>query len=126
MSDLLYTDIAAFVPHENVLICHNGIPDIDRKPQRITHKQVQVLFLSNLIRSKGVLTLLDALVLLKQNDVHCVIAGAPGDISAEQLQSEIQSRGIQYVVSYVGRADAKQKMVLFEQSDIFVHPRCVW
>lgn len=122
LSDLLYSDIAAFVPHDRVMICPNGIPDIDRPTHRIPHECPQVLFLSNLIRSKGVLTLLDALALLKQYDIHCVIAGAPGDISAEQLQHEIEGRGIQYLVSYVGRADAEQKLVLFEQSDIFVHP----
>lgn len=122
LSDLLYSDIAAFVPHDRAMICPNGIPDIDRLTHRILHEHPQVLFLSNLIRSKGVMTLLDALALLKQYDIHCVIAGAPGDISKEQLQVEIQRRGIQHMVNYVGRADSEQKLVLFEQSDMFVHP----
>lgn len=122
LSDLLYSDIAAFVPHDRVMICPNGIPDIDRPTHRIPHECPQVLFLSNLIRSKGVLTLLDALALLKQYDLHCVIAGAPGDISVEQLQIEIRHRGIQNMVNYVGHANSEQKSVLFEQSDMFVHP----
>lgn len=122
LSDLLYPDIASFVSHDNILICPNGIPDVGRQEKHDSKEKAQVLFLSNLIRSKGVITLLDALALLKQNDIHCVIAGAPGDISAGQLQAEIQSKNIQHLVSYVGRADAEQKIVLFEQSTIFVHP----
>lgn len=122
LSDLLYPDVAAFVPHDKVLRCPNGIPDIDKSKSPIQHKNAQVLFLSNLIRSKGILTLLDALALLKQYDFHCVIAGAPGDISADQLQYEIQNRNIQHMVSYFGRANTEQKLSLFDQSDIFVHP----
>lgn len=122
LSDLLYSDIAKFVPHDRVLICPNGIPDIDKPIKHDSQEKVQVLFLSNLIRSKGVLTLLDAIALLKTKEIHCVIAGAPGDISVEQLRFEVQSRGIQHKVSYVGRVNEEQKLNLFEESDIFVHP----
>lgn len=122
LSDLLYSDIAAFVPREKVVICPNGIPDVDRPIQRNQQDKVQVLFLSNLIRSKGIMTLLDALELLNKDEIFCIIAGAPGDVSEIQLQSEILKRGLQDVVTYIGRVNTEQKRSLFAKTNIFVHP----
>jgi hypothetical protein len=63
LSERLYPDIEKIVPRENVVICPNGI----RRWLRIQKKnndKPRLLFLSNLIESKGVLVLLDALELL--------------------------------------------------------------
>ena len=122
LSDLLYSDIAAFVPREKVAICPNGIPDIDKPILQVQQDKVQILFLSNLIRSKGIMTLLDALELLNKDEICCIIAGAPGDVSEVQLQSEILKRGLQDVVTYIGRVNAEQKKSLYAKTNIFVHP----
>ena len=123
LSELLYPDISSYVSQERVMICPNGIPDSNCSLQKTKrgHK-LQILFLSNLISSKGILTLLDALVLMKNENIHCSIAGAPGDISVSRLQTEIERRGIQDMVTYHGATDADQKLALFGQTDIFAFP----
>lgn len=123
LSELLYQDIASYVPHDKVMICPNGIPDIDVQGGDVAEKDgFQVLFLTNLIRSKGVFTLLDACALLKHKNLRCCIAGAPGDISVAQLQEEMLRRNIQDVVTYVGEVNAEQKLRLLSRADIFVLP----
>lgn len=122
LSDLLYPDIASFVPKDEVMICPNGIPDIDKFPKHTPISKLRILFLSNLIRSKGLYTLLDALSMMKDKTIHCHIAGAPGDVSVEQLQVEIQNRNLQTIVTYHGFVNAEQKSHLLKQTDVFVFP----
>lgn len=63
----LYPDIKKIVEKDQILICSNGIPDTlqeeleAKRNNRIPH----LLFLSNLMVSKGVIVLLDALEILK-------------------------------------------------------------
>ena len=64
------------------------------------------LSISNLNTSKGTFVLLDAAeILLKQtSDFHVHFVGAStADISEDRMQLEIESRGLQQVVTYHGR-----------------------
>ena len=56
----LYPDIERVVNREQIMICHNGIIDMNiNEPSAERHDDVpHILFLSNLIISKGVLVLL--------------------------------------------------------------------
>lgn len=123
LSKLLYPDISTFVPRERVMICANGIPRSDELPKHSSQQdRLNVLFLSNLLRSKGLFTLLDALAMLKGENICCDIAGAPGDVSIAQLHMAIQERGIESFVEYKGFADQNLKSQLFSWADIFVFP----
>ena len=67
LADCLYEDIKKYVKPSQVIICPNGIKDEHPGmiPKR-TNSIPQMLFLSNLITSKGVVVLLDACKILKE------------------------------------------------------------
>ena len=76
LAESLYQDVAKYVDRKDVLICPNGIPfDKGYEPATRRHNAVPpILFLSNLIESKGVLVLLDALKILKEEATQSHIA----------------------------------------------------
>lgn len=125
LSDRLYNDISNYVARKDVHICPNGIPVIEKdfivskKPE-----YVSLLFLSNLIESKGILILLHALQIVKDTNAqfHLNIAGGEGDINAELLISTIKSLGLQNQVSYLGKQYGKDKSRLLSATDIFIFP----
>lgn len=128
LSEYLYPDIEKYVPRERVYICPNGIPDqmsSTVESQRKSHDEpVQLLFLSNLIESKGVFVLLGACLVLKEKGLSfkCVLVGDEGDISADHLNKEIEKLGLEKEVAYVGTKYHKEKEEVITASDIFVHP----
>ena len=71
LSKYLYPDVQKYVPENHIHYCPNGLPDIRFKTQNKDHEilnnnhpvgtnEVEILFLSNLIESKGVFVLLEA------------------------------------------------------------------
>lgn len=83
------------------------------------------LSISNLNTSKGTFVLLDAAELLLKltADFHVHFVGAPtAEISEERMQHEIDSRGLQKVVTYHGRQYGEDKEARFAEADCFVHP----
>lgn len=83
------------------------------------------LSISNLNTSKGSFVLLDAAELLLKvtTDFHVHFVGAPtAEISAERMQQEIESRGLQEIVTYHGRQYGEDKESRFAEADCFVHP----
>ncbi|MEI6680034.1 MAG: glycosyltransferase family 4 protein [Mariniphaga sp.] len=136
LSKNLYPDIQKYVPEERVHICANGVGAKDnsqwsmvnekrkgRKGERES-KTVEILFLSNLIESKGVLVLLEACPLLKNKGLgfHCTFVGGEGDISEQLLHSKIEQLNIQHYVTYAGLKYSEEKEQLLADADIFVLP----
>lgn len=147
LSDKLYSDIQTFVPFSKVHICANGIEDefiksrlsssllhnqssdsnfmslIDRKIQN-SKKNIQILFLSNLIESKGVLVLLEALASLVRKGINfeCVFIGGEGDITASQFNEKVNKLGLEDHVSYHGKKFGTEKYNAFQEADIFAFP----
>ena len=125
LSERLYPDIEKIVPRENVVICPNGIPAVGYEYKRRNNDTPRLLFLSNLMESKGVLVLLDALEFL--NDRKCpffcdFVGGATKEISAERFDLEVKKRHLEEVVKYHGRKTGAEKECFFVQSDLFVLP----
>jgi glycosyltransferase involved in cell wall biosynthesis len=128
LSPLLYQDIKSFVEESEVYYCPNGIPDTtlihkggtDYKEYKIT----TILFLSNLIESKGVFILLAACVLLKKRQIpfRCVFIGGEGDISASQFQEKVAQFNLQEEVEYQGKKYGIEKEAAFAEADIFAFP----
>lgn len=86
---------------------------------------VRMVFLSNLWESKGILDLLDALVLLRQRGhqfVCDVIGMKTAEISEERMQMEIARRDLQGLVVYKGSMYDNGKMDELDRADIFVFP----
>ena len=86
---------------------------------------VRMVFLSNLLESKGVLDLLDALRFLQQRGSQfvCDIVGAEtAEINKERLLEEICKRELGGVVHYKGCIYGEDKSQELKNADLFVFP----
>jgi glycosyltransferase involved in cell wall biosynthesis len=125
LSGFLYPDIKKYVPEDHVYYCHNGIAD-----REIIHVEkenttvVEILFLSNLIESKGVYVLLEACKILqdKELDFHCTFVGGIGDISEQMFLSKLKELNLVECVNYAGIKFGIEKDRVFANSDIFILP----
>lgn len=125
LSELLYDDVKKYVSEENVYYCPNGIPIVKYEKTEIKADQIpQLLFLSNLMQSKGVFDLLDALKILKERKInfHCNFVGGEADISSQQFAQKINELNLQDCVTYHGKQFGDDKYKLFNRSDVFVFP----
>lgn len=127
LSSKLYKDIETFVPISRVHICPNGIVStVTNIGSRLFLKEnpVRILFLSNLIESKGVSVLLEACSILQQEEIdfECNLVGAEGDLTATQFSEKVNQKQLFPRVNYLGRKIGKEKEDAFECTDIFIHP----
>lgn len=128
LAEALYTDVQKYVKREDVYVCPNGIPDTTngKEPTAERHNKVpHLLFLSNLLFSKGVLVLLDALKMLKDKGYSFVcdfVGGETAEIDAARFLREVKSRGLNRVVVYNGKKYGEDKNKYFNKADVFVFP----
>lgn len=123
LSDGLREDLKPYT-FRRMFTLNNGIPQVSctkRKPSTFTF-----LFLSNLIRSKGVLDFVEALVILKKRTTHpfaFALIGEPYDVSREELQRLISEGDLGSEVLAI-RAEYGQAKAqwLFERSSVLVLP----
>lgn len=123
----LYPDIERVVKREQVMICPNGIPDTNGKmTSSERHNDVpHILFLSNLIISKGVLVLLDALRILKDRGCKFVcdfVGGETKELDGQRFALEIETSGLNGIAVYHGRKYGKDKEDFWQMADMFVFP----
>ena len=102
LSEHLYPDIEKYVPKERVYFCANGIPENNAIRPKVKNQKdkIEILFLSNLIVSKGVFVLLETCRLLQQKKLpfNCTFIGGEGDITAKQFQEKVDGLGIENCV----------------------------
>lgn len=126
LSKYLYKDIASFVPLAKVHICPNGIRDEGMAELKVTDtgNKVSILFLSNLINTKGVTVLLEACSLLNKRGLtfNCVFVGAEGDIDTSEFNDKVRSLDLINTVIYAGQKYGEEKRKYFMYADLFVFP----
>lgn len=127
LSNALYQDFSEYVRKENVEICPNGIPELFTEEPCFNrnNRPVKVLYLSNLIISKGVYVLLDALQILKSRGyvIKCTfVGGETKEISAEIFNQAVKERQLNDIVVYAGSKYGQEKQSYWAQSDFFVFP----
>jgi len=134
LSKRLYPDIMQYVPETKIFICPNGICDernlcmtqnVNSHYKNVRKKSViNILFLSNLLESKGIFILMEALAILKQKGIQfrCNIAGSEGDITASRLLDRKENLNLSNEVNYLGKLYGEEKHQLYAESDIFVFP----
>lgn len=126
LSKHLYSDIQNFVHESNVYICPNGIPWQAQHPLREVQRSspAKILFLSNLIESKGVFVLIEACSLLRKKGIsfQCNFIGGEGDITAEQFQSKVDQHKLTDRVTFLGKKYNQEKYEAFVSADVFAFP----
>ncbi|MEG1564610.1 MAG: glycosyltransferase family 4 protein [Bacteroides sp.] len=113
--------------YKNILICPNGIPEQETVgPYKNKNNLVpRLLFLSNLIESKGVIVLLDALEKMKERGLsfYCdFVGGESSEIDTKRFENEVLKRSLNDFVCYHGKKIGKEKDTFFVSSNIFVFP----
>ncbi|WP_352421225.1 glycosyltransferase family 4 protein [Proteiniphilum sp.] len=127
LSRHLYYDIEPYVPEDRVYYCANGIKDYQPSAALVTlpeNRPFSILFLSNLMKEKGVFVLLEACSILKNKaySFQCDFVGGEGDINEKQFNAYVVEKGLIDQVRYLGKRYGQQKEISFEQSDVFVLP----
>lgn len=123
----LYDDNKTFLRIRDLYICANGTPDtLESEIKAERHNEVpEILFLSHMIISKGVLDLLDALYLLRGQGqkFHCTMIGAEtAELSHKSIEEEINSRHLGNYVDYIGPRYGAEKDEYLQKTDIMVFP----
>lgn len=126
-SSLLAQDLEHVVHTEQLAVVPYGVPDEGgrRDVPSSPGSPVRILYLSNMIETKGPGTLLEALELLAARGVpfEATFAGGATDESfLAAFVSRIESLGLSKKVRYVGPAYGGKKAELFKQHDVFVLP----
>lgn len=126
LGESLYADIAKYVKRSNVLICPNGIPDVETHLDEKVHNEVpRVLWLSHIMLTKGLMEFLDALSILNKRGVKFMadfVGGITGEITQAEFEDEIEMRGLSDIVEYHGNKFGRRKDDFLRQADIFVLP----
>lgn len=124
----LYGDVEKYVRWEDVYFCPNGIPEnvrYKKEDVKVENKVTRLLFLSNLIESKGIFVLLDALKILKDKGYSYIcyfVGGETKEIDAARFDREVELRGLNEIAIYKGRKYGEEKERVFGDADIFVFP----
>lgn len=93
-------------------------------PREKNHGKLRVLFMSNLIASKGVFTFIDAFRLLPVTAFHGVVAGAPvGDASNKaKVYSDVERACDEVECEFLGGVYGESKWDQLSKADVFVLP----
>lgn len=125
----LYDDMKKYLHIRDTYFCPNGVPRVLTSGNEIEadrHNEIpEILYLSNLFVSKGILDLLDALYLLRGEgyNFHCTIVGAEAfAMNGDRLEEEIRSRYLQDMVTYVGPKYGDEKNIYLDRADMMVFP----
>lgn len=127
LSPLLAHDVSGFVRDEYLHFVPNGVPE-PYGPPPIRHARQgapRVLFLSNMVREKGVLVLLEALAALRDRGIpfSATFAGArTGDGCVEEFETAVVSKSLADQVRWVGPVYSLDKETIFREHDVFAFP----
>jgi len=132
LSSYLYPDIKKYVKEDKVFYCPNAGTDLaedfnsDEIKDKITgeDRPCKLIFLSNMMKEKGVLVLLDACNVLKQKKINfeCHFVGAWSDVTELYFMQKVDEYGLNSVVFTHGARYGQEKLSFLKNADIFVFP----
>lgn len=119
------------VPKEKVFVCENGVQKefilndnefLSKQNRMKDSKKINILYLSNLMKTKGILELLDACKIMKDNDINFKLNLA-GAIEVE-IENEVNRKmeELNGFVKYHGLVKGEIKRNLLIENDIFCLP----
>ena len=130
-SRYLYYDIEKYVSEKDVFYCLFGIPPTIKNEDTQTETLpkgsgalCQLLFLSNMIREKGIFVLLNACEILKEKGIpfECHFVGGWSNIPEEEFRKKIKEKELSDVVFAHGPKYNTEKMAFYKRADVFVFP----
>jgi glycosyltransferase involved in cell wall biosynthesis len=128
-SKFLYSDIKSYVKDKDVYYCYNGIPPNSHNTISVHNKaknpkRPKIIFLSNMIRDKGVWVLLEACEILHRRkvDFECHFVGSWGDITEVEFENCVKNKKLSDKIRMHGQKIGKEKSKLLLKSNIFALP----
>ncbi len=129
LGDSLKYLFEGIVEQKKIFICPNArnfnniLKQKDVPAKNIKHN-FKILFLSNLIKEKGVLDVLDSakILLKKRSDIKFYFAGAARSSSVQKKLISFAKKNNHKNIELVGKVTGNSKWDLYEKSDIFILP----
>ena len=132
LSKLLYYDIKEIVDEKNVYYVGNGIFDevTDKEFKNIIikrqkDKKIHLLFLSNMIESKGPMDVLKVCKKLDENKINfeCSLIGKfPDPKFKKKLEKELENLSLNEKCKFLGPQYGDDRNKFFSAADIFIFP----
>lgn len=121
----LVADLSPYLSTEPSIV-PNGIKD-EISGMSLNGKEAspcKILYLSNFTVNKGILDVIDACKILKDQNFNFQVslAGKPYDITEDELAARIHDAGLDGFVKIVGPKYGEEKFKIFHDSDFFVFP----
>jgi glycosyltransferase involved in cell wall biosynthesis len=111
-------EVKNMFPNKEVIITPNGVDTDLLKPIFIQNKKIKFLFVARLEKCKGIMTLIDAWDLFKENsDLELNIVGG-GSLEKEIKEKIANAKNI----VYRGIVSQDELYKIYGESDIFVYP----
>jgi glycosyltransferase involved in cell wall biosynthesis len=131
LSESLYPDLERYVSRSRVVVIPNGVALTcgsveweEIREQRKGPHLFTILFLGNLVKSKGVWTVMEAALNLKEKGLPfrlCVV-GADFDVTRDELSLWAKQKGLEREAVFPGFLDGADKAAVLKAADIFVYP----
>ncbi len=113
------------LPYASLQVVQNGLKkEFDPSQNTISIDEMELLFFSNYVKSKGVLLFIDLCenLLNKGYNIKGKIVGANGDLSKEEVENYIAQKNIQNKLTVFSGVYGAEKYKTIAASDIFVFP----
>jgi len=123
LSESLKYNFTPFINKKNIYVLENFVEDFlfnDSLEKDL--KSLKIIYLSNLMKEKGILDLLDSLILLKNKNIpfEAKIAGGIDQVMEKTINEKLNQ--LKGNVSYLGLVYKEEKKELLEGGNIFVFP----
>lgn len=124
LAEVLYQDIKKYVNINDVFICPNGIPTTNIQRVNKDNEEFEILFLSNMMKEKGVWDLVEACKILKEkgSKFHCNFVGKWSDIDESTFKSITKKYTLDEYITAYGPKYGKEKEFFFNKANLFVFP----
>ena len=137
LADALYDDVNKYMKREDVFVCPNAIPEIEMATECVklkfehvssaadVHAVPRILWLTNIMKTKGIMEFLEALKLLKEKGVkfHAdFVGGLTKEMTGDEFDMALTMMGLNGCCVYHGAKYGEDKYAFYRDADIFVLP----
>lgn len=124
-SPFLLPDLSKYVSRNSVFFCPNGIMVTNTK--RKNHNDsgpCRLLFISNMMKAKGVIDLIEAIELVKKRglEIECDFVGKWFDVDEYTFEALVQQKDLSKCVHAHGAQYGSDRDRFYKNADIFVFP----
>lgn len=137
LAEALYEDVKRYVKREDVFVCTNAIPEISMAKENMAYKIVSasnvsndnhvphILWLTNIMKTKGIMEFLAALKILKDKGVNFqveFVGGLTKEMSGDEFDMALTMKSLNGCCAYRGPKYGDEKYDFYRDADIFVLP----